>query len=97
MHWRSEPTPPELAGLERDSIQFMPTSTGNSYLLADGFLPGHPVRLTVDGRSIAKLTANPLGDVTSMISPALLHLAAGRAVVSLASMLITETASFSVR
>jgi len=29
-----------------------------------------------------------------MISPALLHLAAGRHLVSLASMLITETAGF---
>jgi hypothetical protein len=87
----------ELTGLERSSIQLTPVSTGNRYLLAGGFLPSHPVRLTIDGKFIATLTANPLGEVTYMISPALLHLAAARHLVSLASMLITETASFSVR
>jgi len=87
----------ELNGLERSSIQLTPTSGGNSYLLAGGFLPGHPVRLAIDGKLITKLTANPLGDVTYMISPALLHLAAGKHAVSLASLLITETAGFSVR
>jgi subtilase family serine protease len=87
----------ELTGLEHDSIQLTGTSTGNGYLLAGGFLPGHPVRLSIGGKLIATLTANPLGDVTYMISPTLLHLAAGRHSVSLASMLITETGSFSVR
>lgn len=84
----------ELTGLERNSIRLMPGSTGNFYLLAGGFLPTHPVRLSVDGRFIATLTANSLGDVTYMISPALLPLAAGPHLVSLGSMLITETASF---
>jgi hypothetical protein len=55
------------------------------------------VRLTIDGTFIATLIANPLGDVTYMISPALLHLEAGKHRVSLASMLITETASFAAR
>jgi subtilase family serine protease len=87
----------ELTGLEQDSIQLTSVSTGSHYLLAGGFLPSHPVRMTIDGKFIAKLTANPLGDVTYMISPALLHLRAGGHVVSLASLLITETASFSVR
>jgi subtilase family serine protease len=87
----------ELAALARGSIQLTPTSSGNSYLLAGGFLPGHPVRVYINGKSIATLTANPLGDVTSMISPARLHLAAGQHVVVLGSMLINETASFFVR
>ena len=60
-------------------------------------IPANHVRLTIDGKFIATLTANPLGDVTFMISPALLHLAAGQHVVVLGSMLINETASFSVR
>jgi subtilase family serine protease len=85
----------QLTGLERNSIRLTPVSAGNSYLLAGGFLPTHPVRLSIDGKFIATLSANPLGDVTYMISPALLRLAAGRHRVSLASMLITETASFS--
>jgi subtilase family serine protease len=84
-----------LTGLERGSIQLTSGGSGNSYLLAGGFLPSHPVRLGIDGKFIATLTANSLGDVTYMISSALLHLAAGRHVVSLASMLITETAGFS--
>ena len=83
-----------LTALERGSIQLTPVSTGNFYLLAGGFLPGHPVRLSIGGKLVATLTANPLGDVTFMISPTLLHLAAGGHLVSLASMLITETASF---
>jgi hypothetical protein len=44
------------------------------------------VRLSVGGRLIATLTANPPSDVTYLISPALLHLAAGSHLVSLASM-----------
>ena len=86
----------ELTGLERSSIRLTRTSAGYSYLLAGGFLPGHPVRLTIGGKLIARLTANPLGDVTYMISPALLHLATGSHLVALASLLITETATFSV-
>ena len=86
----------ELTGLERSSIRLTRTSAGYSYLLAGGFLPGHPVRLTIGGKLIARLTANPLGEVTYMISPALLHLATGSHLVALASLLITETATFSV-
>jgi subtilase family serine protease len=85
----------ELAGLER-SIQLTPTNTGNLYLLAGGFLPTHPVTLTIDGRTVGTLTANTLGDVTYMIDPALLHLASGQHAVRLGSMLITETAGFTV-
>jgi subtilase family serine protease len=87
----------QLADLERNSIQLAPAGSGNSYLLAGGLLPEHPVRLTIDGKLIATLTANPLGEVTYTISPVLLHLAAGRHTVALASLLITETASLSVR
>ncbi|HEX4094967.1 MAG TPA: S53 family peptidase [Trebonia sp.] len=85
----------ELTGLERASIQLTPVAGGNSYLLAGGFLPRHPVRLLIDGKLIATLTANSLGDVTFMISSSRLHLPAGRHPVTLGSMLINETASFS--
>ncbi|MBV9379706.1 MAG: S8 family serine peptidase [Streptosporangiaceae bacterium] len=84
----------ELTRLELRSIQLTRTSTGNFYLLAGGFLPTHPVRLSIDGTPVAKLTANTLGDVTYMIDPATLNLAAGRHAVTLGSMLITETAGF---
>ena len=84
----------ELAALEHHGMRLTPTSTGNFYLLAGGFLPTHPIQLSVDGKLIAKLTANSLGDVTYMIDPAMLNLAAGRHVVTLGSMLINETAGF---
>jgi hypothetical protein len=65
---------------------------GISYLLAQGFLPHHPVKLLIGHRTIATLTANRLGAVTYMIDPSLLKLAAGHHEVELESMLIDATA-----
>jgi hypothetical protein len=65
---------------------------GLSYLLAQGFLPHHPVQLLIGHRTIATLTANTLGAVTYMIDPSLLKLAAGQHEVELESMLIDVTA-----
>jgi subtilase family serine protease len=84
----------QLSALQQRSITLTRTSTGNVYLLAGGFLPTHPVSLDVGGKFVAKLTANSLGDVTYMLDPASLHLAKGRHVVTLGSMLITEVAGF---
>jgi hypothetical protein len=67
---------------------------GQTYLFAGGFLPQHPVRLVIDGNTVATLTANTLGTVTYAIDPALLSLPAGHHTVALTSMLITEQASF---
>jgi subtilase family serine protease len=76
-------------------IQLSATGAGGSeYLLAGGFLPGHPVHLTVDGQAVATLTATPLGTVTDMIDPATLNLPAGTHQVELSSLLITQTATF---
>jgi subtilase family serine protease len=86
----------ELKQLERRGIVLSRTSTGNFYLLASGFLPTHPVRLFIDGKLIARLTANTLGDVAYMIDPALLRLARGRHAIALGSMLIPEAAGFTV-
>jgi hypothetical protein len=86
----------ELKQLERRGIVLSRTSTGNFYLLASGFLPTHPVRLFIDGKLLARLTANTLGDVTYMIDPALLRLARGRHAIALGSMLIPEAAGFTV-
>ncbi len=86
----------ELTQLEQHSVLLSRTNTGTFYLLASGFLPTHPVRLSIDGKFIARLTANTLGDVTYMIGPALLRLAGGRHAVTLSSMLITEAAGFTV-
>jgi hypothetical protein len=67
---------------------------GASYLLGTGFLPDHPVRLTIDGRLAATLRAGGLGTVTDMIDPATLHLAPGWHTVGLTSLLLTETDRF---
>lgn len=57
-----------------------------NYLLASGFLPLHPVRLTIDNRLAATLVANTLGQVT--YSANLTH---GVHNISLAGMLQTLT------
>jgi hypothetical protein len=85
-----------LTGL-RHSIKLSATHIGpggSSYLLASSFLPGHPVNFAIDGHTVATLTANTVGDVTYMIDPYLLKLAAGKHTVTLTGMLLTETATF---
>jgi subtilase family serine protease len=74
----------QLDALEQDSIKLARTTSGST-LSATGFLPGHPVRLLVNGTAIATLTADAAGDVTAT-------LAASTGTVTLRSMLITETA-----
>jgi len=49
----------------------------------------------VTSTQVTTLHASALGDGTSMISPSLLHLPGGSHALSLGSLLITETASFS--
>jgi subtilase family serine protease len=66
---------------------------GTCYLLASDFLPGHPVDFAIDGHTVATLTANTLGDVTYMIDPSQLNLAAGRHTITLSGMLLTQTAT----
>lgn len=65
------------------------------YLLGQGFLPRHPVVLAIDGRRIAALTASTSGYVSYMISPARLKLRPGRHMVTLTSMLLDASGSFS--
>jgi subtilase family serine protease len=70
---------------------------GTSRLTAGGFLPGHPVRLAVDGRRLRTLTASPAGVVTARVKPARLSLLAGPHTITLTSMLITKTVTLTVR
>jgi hypothetical protein len=87
----------QLARLEH-GVQLSSThvpSGGSTYLFAAGFLPAHPVTLTIDNTKIATLTASPLGAVSYNIDPALLTLAKGRHTVTLGSMLINPSATFS--
>ena len=85
----------QLNTLEHHAITLAPVPGDNTYLEAGGFLPGHTVTLSIDGKAITTLHASTLGDVTYMISPSLLSLSGGSHSVSLDSLLITETANFS--
>lgn len=88
----------QLSALETSIKISVPdvSPTGVSYMFANNFLPGHPIDLLVDGTQVATLTANSLGAVTYMISPAVLGLSAGQHTIELQSLLLNETASFEV-
>jgi subtilase family serine protease len=70
---------------------------GTSLVSGTGFLPGHPVKLAIDGKAVTTLTATGQGTVSYPVNPAALGLAAGHHVLTLQSMLITTTAGFSSR
>ena len=70
---------------------------GTSTVTDRGFLPGHPVKLAIDGNLVTTLTASSAGTVSYTLSPSALGLAAGHHVLTLQSMLITTTANFTSR
>jgi subtilase family serine protease len=70
---------------------------GTTLLTAQGFLPGHPVKLEIDGRKIVTLHADEHGSVSYQIKPSALGLRPGRYFVDLHSMLITTTNAFHYR
>lgn len=70
---------------------------GTTLLTGQGFLPGHPVRLSIDGRKIVTLHADGHGSVSYQINPSALGLPPGRHTADLVSMLITTTNVFHSR
>ncbi|SEP37651.1 hypothetical protein [Amycolatopsis saalfeldensis] len=102
---QDEDTSPQRKAAEalarlRHGVRLTATDVGKgglTYAAATGFLPQHPVKLAIDGRAVATLTANTLGSVTYLIDPARLTLPAGRHTLTLGSMLLTETAGFRSR
>lgn len=88
----------DLTRLEH-AIRFTPdriSEGGMTYLLAGGFLPGHPVQMSIDGKAVATLTVGDLGTVTDMIDPSLLNLAPGEHTVQLRSLLLNTTGRFHI-
>jgi subtilase family serine protease len=88
-----------LVGLEHQE-QLSSSSVGpggTAVLTAQGFLPGHPVSLFIDGRKIVGLHADGHGSVRYRIRPSALGLRPGWHVVDLVSMLITTTNVFHSR
>jgi subtilase family serine protease len=67
---------------------------GTSTVTDGGFLPGHPVKLMIDGNLVTTLTASSAGTVSYTLSPSALGLSAGHHALTLQSMLITTTAVF---
>jgi subtilase family serine protease len=70
---------------------------GTTVMIGKGFLPGHPVRLYIDGRKIVTLHADRYGAVNYRIKPPALGLPPGRHVTDLVSMLITTSNVFHSR
>jgi hypothetical protein len=66
----------------------------SSSLAANGFLPKHPVRLAIDGHPVTTLTANAVGAVGYVVDPGTLRLTPGPHTLTLTSMLITDTTTF---
>lgn len=85
-----------LASLEHQEQLSRPSVSqgGTTLLTAQGFLPGHPVSLYIDGRKIAGFYADGHGSISYLIKPSALGLRPGRHVVDLVSMLITTTNVF---
>jgi hypothetical protein len=83
----------ELGRLER-SIRVSAGYGGTASVTSTGFLPGHPVKLAIDGTVITTLTADDHGVVSYPLSPAALGLKPGHHVLTLQGMLITTTVSF---
>jgi subtilase family serine protease len=71
-------------------------SDGSSDLSAGNFLPGHPVKLYIDGKLITTLTASSGGTVSYVIKPSVLELESGRHTLKLTSMLLDQNTSFTV-
>jgi subtilase family serine protease len=94
-------TPARQAGDALAKLQHGATLTTNdvkagtqTYLLAGGFIPLHPVTFSIDGTQVGTLTANNLGSVTQNIDPAALSLAPGHHTITLHGLLLDETVSF---
>jgi subtilase family serine protease len=88
-----------LTKLERrvELSRFHVSAGGSTVMTAQGFLPGHPVTVYIDGRKIITLHADGNGSVSYRIRPSALGLPRGRHVLRLVSMLITSTDAFHSR
>ncbi len=68
------------------------TGRGSAQVSAGGYLPGHPVRLAIDGKQVTTLTADDGGSVAYTVDSA--KLGRGNHQVTLSSMLLTSSADF---
>jgi hypothetical protein len=89
-----------LQGL-RDTLALTPTDrvapTQPLDVTSTGFLPDHPVTLSVDGTPLATVTADTSGNITYAFTPAGKKLTAGKHTLSVTSMLLDQQRTFTVR
>jgi hypothetical protein len=69
----------------------------SSRLTARGFLPGHPVRIAVGGRTLASVLADRVGQIAYRLNPRALRLHRGRQVLTLTGMLLRQSVRVRVR
>jgi hypothetical protein len=89
----------DLKALERTlsitpSRTLAPTATLD--VTSTGFLPGHPVTLTVDGSPLATVTADSSGNFSYAFTAATKGLAAGTHTLAVSSMLLRQSTTFTI-
>ncbi len=65
-------------------------------ITSQGFLPDHPVTLSVDGTALATVTADTSGNITYAFRPQDKQLAPGQHTLTVHSLLLDQTATFNV-
>jgi subtilase family serine protease len=89
----------DLKALERTlsitpSRTLAPTATLD--VTSTGFLPGHPVTLTVDGSPLATVTADSSGNFSYAFTAATKGLAAGTHTLAVSSLLLQQSTTFTI-
>ncbi|TCO60659.1 hypothetical protein [Actinocrispum wychmicini] len=89
----------QLADL-RDTLSLTPstrvTPTSLLSITSSGFLPGHPVKISIDGTVLTTITADTSGNIAYGFTPASKTIGAGQHTVSIDSMLLTQSKRFTV-
>ncbi len=84
----------------RDTLALTPSSRVATAAPLDvtstGFLPDHPVTISVDGTALATVTADTSGNITYAFTPAGKNIAAGRHTLTVTSMLLDQSRTFTV-
>lgn len=84
----------------RDQVSLTPSATVAAAqpidVLAHGFLPDHPVTIAIDGTTLVTITADTSGNINYAFVPTTQHIATGRHTLTIHSMLLDQTKSFTV-
>lgn len=84
----------------RDQVSLTPSTTVAPAqpidVLAHGFLPDHPVTIAIDGTTLATVIADASGNINVAFIPNKQNLATGRHMLTIHSMLLDQSKSFTV-